>query len=261
VPTVYSSSYVPTSYVYPTIYDYPIATVASASPCDGVAAVRSAAPPVRSESVREPSSAVDRSREEAAPPRYEEPPRPLESEPRTAPAPAPEPAPPQDEVPQNPGPPPAETKTTLPPPSAGAADANSPPVAPSGDAGFPPIPNSPAGGPNPGDKAPYQVRRPVYGAVPQAIRNVLSGRVVSGETGDLEPGVEVIVSSQTHAFRDRVTTTNAQGRYSLRVPDGDWTVSVVMPSGRAYPVSQITISGGEISDDLGRRVPSLKITR
>ena len=85
--------------------------------------------------------------------------------------------------------------------------------------------------------------------------------MVSGDTGSLEEGVQVIVSSQTNAFRDRTTTTNTNGRYSLRVPDGDWTVSVVMPTGRAYPVSRITISGGEIVDDLGRDVPSLTITR
>jgi hypothetical protein len=34
-----------------------------------------------------------------------------------------------------------------------------------------------------------------------------------------------------------------------------------MPSGRVYAVSQITISGGTITDSHGRDVPSLTITR
>jgi hypothetical protein len=47
----------------------------------------------------------------------------------------------------------------------------------------------------------------------------------------------------------------------LKLPDGDWTVKVAMPSGRVYAVSQITISGGQITDDVGRDIPSLIITR
>ena len=55
--------------------------------------------------------------------------------------------------------------------------------------------------------------------------------------------------------------TDAFGRFVMRVPDGDWTVSVTMPSGRVYSVSQIIVSNGQITDEIGRDVPSLVITR
>jgi hypothetical protein len=71
----------------------------------------------------------------------------------------------------------------------------------------------------------------------------------------------VIVSSRTGNYVDRVSTTDAVGHYALRLPDGDWTVKVTMPSGRVYAVSQITISGGQITDSYGRDIPSLTITR
>jgi len=106
------------------------------------------------------------------------------------------------------------------------------------------------------------VQRPAnYLPVTRLSRNVLQGRVVSGDTGTTEEGVQLVVSSRTNAFTDRVANTDAFGRYAIKVPDGDWTVNVVMPSGRMYPVSQITVSGGQITDDLGRNVPSLTITR
>ena len=38
-------------------------------------------------------------------------------------------------------------------------------------------------------------------------------------------------------------------------------MSVTMPSGRVYPVIQIVVSNGQITDEIGRDVPSLVITR
>ncbi len=55
--------------------------------------------------------------------------------------------------------------------------------------------------------------------------------------------------------------TDAFGRFSVRLSEGDWTVNVTMPSGRVYAVSDIRLSNGQITDSLGRRVPSLEITR
>jgi hypothetical protein len=95
----------------------------------------------------------------------------------------------------------------------------------------------------------------------QLSRNVLAGKVLSSESGQPEEGVKVTVSSRAGAFVDRSATTDALGRYAVRLPDGDWTVKVSMPSGRVYSVSQITVSGGQITDDVGRNVPSLTITR
>ncbi len=94
-----------------------------------------------------------------------------------------------------------------------------------------------------------------------AYRNVLFGRVKTRDTNEPEEGVRVTVSSRTNAYADRVALSDAFGRFAVKVPDGDWTVNVAMPSGRVYAVSQITVSNGLISDDIGRDIPSLVITR
>ncbi len=61
--------------------------------------------------------------------------------------------------------------------------------------------------------------------------------------------------------RAKATTTNAFGRFAVRLTDGDWAVDVTMPSGKVYEVSRIRVSDGVITDSLGHRVPSLEITR
>ena len=92
-------------------------------------------------------------------------------------------------------------------------------------------------------------------------RNVLFGRVKSRDTNEPEEGVRVTLSNRTNTYAERVALTDAFGRFAVKVPDGDWTVNVTMPSGRSYSVSQITVSNGLISDDIGRDIPSLVITR
>ncbi|MHC5538644.1 carboxypeptidase-like regulatory domain-containing protein, partial [Singulisphaera rosea] len=104
-------------------------------------------------------------------------------------------------------------------------------------------------------------QKPVYRPAVRVTRHILEGKVVNSDDNAAEEGVRVILSNRGGAFADRVTMTDAYGRYAVRVPDGDWTVKVTMPSGRVYAVSELTISGGEITDDLGRNVPSLTITR
>ena len=108
------------------------------------------------------------------------------------------------------------------------------------------------------------VQKPVLPAsrdVRSQYRNVLFGRVKTRDTNEPEEGVRVTISNRTNAYADRVALTDAFGRFAVKVPDGDWTVNVTMPSGRAYSVSQITVSNGLISDDIGRDIPSLVITR
>jgi hypothetical protein len=92
-------------------------------------------------------------------------------------------------------------------------------------------------------------------------RNVLFGRVKARDSNEPEEGVRVTISNRTNSYADRVALTDAFGRFAVKVPDGDWTVNVAMPSGRTYSVSQITVSNGLISDDIGRDIPSLVITR
>jgi hypothetical protein len=90
---------------------------------------------------------------------------------------------------------------------------------------------------------------------------VLEGKVVASENGQPEEGVRVTLTNRMGTYSDRVVTTDAFGRYAVRMPDGDWTVKVTMPSGRTYAVSQLVVSNGQITDDQGRDVPSLRITR
>ena len=108
------------------------------------------------------------------------------------------------------------------------------------------------------------VQKPVYSTtrvLRSEYRNVLFGRVKARDTNEPEEGVRVTITNRTNAYSDRVALTDAFGRFAVKVPDGDWTVNVTMPSGRSYSVSDITVSNGLISDDIGRDIPSLVITR
>jgi hypothetical protein len=104
--------------------------------------------------------------------------------------------------------------------------------------------------------------RPSYGAsaVRPEFRNILVGTVLSSEAREPEEGVRISVRN-ANSGGAKATTTNAFGRFAVRLADGDWTVNVTMPSGNVYEVSQIRVSNGLITDSLGRRVPSLEITR
>ena len=98
-------------------------------------------------------------------------------------------------------------------------------------------------------------------AAPASSRNVLTGFVQSRADGQLEEGVRISVSERLDQTLDKSTLTDAFGRFSMRLTEGDWTVNVTMPSGRVYPVSELRVNNGQIIDSLGRRVPSLEITR
>ncbi|WP_165073421.1 carboxypeptidase regulatory-like domain-containing protein [Paludisphaera rhizosphaerae] len=155
------------------------------------------------------------------------------------------------------------------PPTPPAAERQQSTVRPSAEE--PPAPTTPANSeevsPAPGDlglNTRREAMRPVYDparSVDPARRNVLFGRVRSRDTGEVEEGVRIVVSSRTGVFEDRPAHTDAFGRFAVRVPDGDWTVRVTMPSGRIYAVSEITVDKGLIVDAEGRDVPSLTITR
>jgi hypothetical protein len=85
--------------------------------------------------------------------------------------------------------------------------------------------------------------------------------VQSGASGEPEEGVRVSLINRFDQAINRVALTDAFGRFAVRLANGDWTVNVTMPSGRVYPVSQIRVSNGQITDDQGNRLPSLEITR
>jgi hypothetical protein len=148
-------------------------------------------------------------------------------------------------------------------PAATQPSAITPPTAPdySRPAVLPPPPaetNEP-----PGEVRRQSLRPPLpAGTIPPEFRNVLLGFVHSSASGQREEGVRVSITDPSDPMRVRkATMTDAFGKFAIRLTDGDWTVNVTMPSGRVYPVSQVRVSDGQITDTQGRRVPSLEITR
>ncbi|MGO9600419.1 MAG: carboxypeptidase-like regulatory domain-containing protein [Isosphaeraceae bacterium] len=123
----------------------------------------------------------------------------------------------------------------------------------------PPENQNPSGGPTRRENLRPRFTSPRN--LPPELRNILFGTVKARGSSEPEEGVQVTISSRTNAFVDRAKLTDEDGRFAIQVPDGDWTVKVTMPSGRVYPVSQITVSNGMITDDIGRDIPSLIITR
>lgn len=94
-------------------------------------------------------------------------------------------------------------------------------------------------------------------------QNVLRGRVVSADSRLPESGVEVILVDRMGRFENRRARTDASGRFALVVPEGDWTILLTMPSGRALPVEEgvVTASAGKVSDRWGRELTNLILSR
>lgn len=293
-----SAYYVPTTYAYPTTYRtttlidrevVPSEYVAETSVCcDSSPSVALAAPRVAAPE-RPSASAARRQRQPAVQSEpesdYDDDPA-LSSNVEPVPAPAPRPraaagnsgvrkpekavaSPPEPQTPervQSTAPPAGESPKQSVSPAPAASDANppTPPAAPSGTEDLLDPASLPEIIPDPSQTTRSESRKPAYNtyrALPAESRNVLFGRVRERETREPEEGVRVLLTNRTRTFDDRIALTDAFGRFAVRVPDGDWTVQVTMPSGRVYSVSEITVSNGEISDDQGREVPSLTITR
>jgi TonB-linked SusC/RagA family outer membrane protein len=108
------------------------------------------------------------------------------------------------------------------------SDAGSPPLPPQeGNAGIPP-----AEGTRPGTDSPTE-RQP-------ALDRTLTGRVVS-ETNEGLPGVSVVLKGTP-----RGTTTNAEGRFSLNIPDGPGATLVFSYVG--YVTQEITVGSQSVID-------------
>ncbi len=286
VPTSYvaTAAYYPTANIYPTIYDFPVATTATTlaaaptSACCGTAAADSvvAAPAPSRSSVpvqpsapsaapeRAPSSVIDSTPNE---PELQTSPPPPDTKTNAAQPNAANddiPLPKQPTLDKEPADQPAEKSTAKPAPGnvndkdltipAPIAPGDVPPAAPAG--------NNPKGAmlDLPGETRRI-VNRPRFTPVSKMSRSMLEGTVIDSETNRTEEGVRVIITNRAGIFGERVVTTNNLGQYAVRLPDGDWTVKVTMPSGRVYPVSELTISNGTIVDDRGRDIPTLTIKR
>jgi len=151
--------------------------------------------------------------------------------------------------------------TPIPAPKAPSADEDLVPLAPAGTDDLLPAPSEMGSLDNAFRR---EAQRPVFTptrAPEPSVRNILFGRVREHVNNEPEEGVRVLLTNRGGSFEERVAMTDAFGRFAVRVPDGDWDVKVTMPSGRIYTVSQITVSRGEITDDQGRDIPSLTITR
>jgi hypothetical protein len=298
-PLVYAprSYVVTTGYYYPTAYvDPSVYTATFVDPC----ATSEPAPRARSGGTGEasPTSATKRVPGTGA---GRSTPRTLESAPasgRTTSSSIPEPPTgaesgqrrepdpfplPDMNVPSPPAAPAPEPPNTLITPGAGAESAaggaaqpaapadrpapGKPPIAPSTDASKDDTPVVGAQAEDPLRRVvqkpvtPTVATRPFLRSASKKNLNVLEGRVVSSESGQSEEEVRIRFTSKNRSAPDRQVTTDAYGRYAVRLPDGEWTVNVAMPNGRSFPVSQLLVSGGQITDDAGRSVPSLTITR
>jgi hypothetical protein len=80
-------------------------------------------------------------------------------------------------------------------------------------------------------------------------RNILFGSVESDD-GRPRPEVPVSVVNRTNRSVRRSGVSDAFGTFAIRVPDGQWSVLVTMPSGTLQRVRDITVSGGRVVDNL-----------
>ena len=83
-------------------------------------------------------------------------------------------------------------------------------------------------------------------------RNILIGTVES-ESGAPREEVPVTVVNRNNTLVHHDGVTNAYGGFAIRVPDGQWTVKVTMPSGRVETVRNVTVTNGTVMDNLEAR--------
>ena len=142
-----------------------------------------------------------------------------------------------------------------------APPAGTPPKAPDGETSTLDVPAVPNLGAVNREAMKPSATNPVYRrSTLKGDLNELGGRVVANGSRAPEPGVSVtFLNKKTSALRS--ATTDAGGRYQVRLPDGDWVAQVTTARGRTYPVGDLIVRGGQIRDDFGRDVPSLNITR
>lgn len=157
------------------------------------------------------------------------------------------------------------------PPTDASASPNPPPVTP----GELPPPVDPAPSDLPDANPPpagattperHQAQRPAFtdSGVQRArlARGTLRGRVLSAVSGKPEAGVVIVVADARERYRDRQATTDANGGFSISLPEGDWTLRVPKAPGSTETIDRgVTVGGGYITDEQDREVTSLTINR
>jgi hypothetical protein len=85
--------------------------------------------------------------------------------------------------------------------------------------------------------------------------------VISGSTGEAQHGVEVVLTRRGNLIDQRSVTTDAGGGFEIvGLPNGEWTIGIAeRPRVVSYLV--ITISGGGVTDEQGRRCSRVTLYR
>jgi hypothetical protein len=113
---------------------------------------------------------------------------------------------------------------------------------------------------NPPGEGRHEVQRPAFDNR-AATRSRLVGRVISAVDNKPVRGVRVIVSDRVGRFVSKTPTTDDDGRFTVVLPDGDWSVQVPTADRKGFFDQNITASGGTITDDKDQVVPSLTFKR
>lgn len=87
----------------------------------------------------------------------------------------------------------------------------------------------------------------------------IRGEVVSATSRAAQAKVRVVFSDVQRTYADKGAETDANGRFEVALPNGDWTVNVVESDGKLTPYGQITASNGRFFDERGRAVASLRL--
>ena len=87
----------------------------------------------------------------------------------------------------------------------------------------------------------------------------LRGQVITRENGKAESKVRVVFSDLRNTFKDRERETDANGRFEVLLPNGDWAVNVVEEDGKQTSYGSITASSGRFFDQKDRPVSSIRI--
>lgn len=116
------------------------------------------------------------------------------------------------------------------------------------------MPAEPKPGDNPGGLGMNDRARVRVAAKPPApSMPILDVRVVDATTREPLEKFRVVASHATKQFEDREGTTDAYGRFALRLPPGDWVVKVARAKGGELAEAvRVVAAAGQVLDDNGR---------
>ncbi len=92
--------------------------------------------------------------------------------------------------------------------------------------------------------------------------NALRGEVVSvADGGRPAANVRVVFTDARQTFRDRTRSTDAQGRFEVVLPNGDWTIGIEDATGKVTTFGNITSASGRFYDESDRVISTLRLNR